>query len=123
MQGKTMKAKLKRLLPPPREDEIQKQIVQGLSALGFLVLVTSRRVKRCRHCGNWQSGKDGAARGIPDLLVSRQGWRQWVGAEIKSATGRLRPEQQELHERGLTLVWRSWEDALAWARVAVEGNS
>lgn len=115
-----MRAKLKSLLPPPREDEIQRQIVQGLSALGFLVLVTSRRVKRCRHCGNWGRGDDGATRGIPDLLISRPGWKRWLGAEIKSATGKLRPEQQDLHERGLTVVWRSWEDALTWARVEME---
>lgn len=101
----------------PTEESIQRVIVEGLTALGFTVLVTSRRVKRCPHCGNWQRGDDGATKGIPDLYFTRREWgNKWIGAEIKSATGRLRPEQKVLAGEGLVFVWRSWEDALEAVR-------
>lgn len=96
------------------ENEIQRQIVQGLTALGYVVLVTSRRVKRCRTCGNWQRGDDGATKGIPDLMVWRNGWDGWYGLEVKSPTGKVRPEQADLVHRGTPVVIvRSWEEALA----------
>ena len=97
----------------PSEDEIQGQIVQGLRALCFTVLVTTVRPKRCPQCQRWGKEGSGATKGIPDLFFSRQEWgNRLYGAEIKSATGRLRPEQKVLADRGMTFVWRSLEDAL-----------
>ena len=108
-----MPARLKRLTAS--EEEVQRGIVTALTALGYLVLVTSRRPKRCWNCGQWgKSGTgDGVSKGLPDLFFSRREWRnRWYGAEIKSATGRLRPEQKILAESGMVFVWRSIDDAL-----------
>jgi hypothetical protein len=58
------------LLPLLTEDAVQKQIVQGLRLHGYLVLVTTRRPKRCQ-CGLWprSGGGDGSSRGVGDLLA------------------------------------------------------
>lgn len=94
------------------EDAIQRCIVQGLEAYGYVVLVTSRRLKRCRNCGAWPGGADGATRGIPDLLVTRKGWGpRWIGLEVKGPKTRVRPEQQTLSENGMIVIVRSWEEA------------
>lgn len=94
------------------EDTIQQCIVQGLTAYGYTVLVTSRRLKRCRNCGAWPGGADGATRGIPDLLVTRKGWGpRWIGLEVKGPTTRVRPEQKALMESGMIVIVRSWEEA------------
>lgn len=96
------------------ESDVEAEVVGGLRLLGYTVLVTSRRVKLCPHCGGRQRGDDGASRGIPDLIVSHPSWGRgvWLGAELKSPTGRLRPEQRELADAGRIVVWRSLEDAL-----------
>ncbi len=55
------------------EDELQSQIVIDLTLAGCLVLVTSRRRKRC-VCGRWPRGGDGVTRGLPDLFVWKPSW-------------------------------------------------
>ena len=108
-----MAARIKRL--KPSEDDIQRQIVGFLHAMRYQVLVTSRRVKRCVQCGHWGMGADGATRGIPDLLVRHPSWPRyvWVGVEVKTPTGRVRPEQQALADVGAVVVVRSLNEVMA----------
>jgi hypothetical protein len=104
-------------VPGIREEDVQHTIVEGLRALGYTVLQTSRRGIRgvCPGCGTRikSYGGDGADKGTPDLLVSKPGWLgAWIGLEVKSPTGVLRPEQRELAQRCMVFVVRSWEEAL-----------
>lgn len=95
----------------PSEDDVQATIVEALRLLGYVVLVTSRRRKRCRVCGAFSSGGDGCDRGIPDLLVSL-GDGRWLGLEVKGPKTRLSPEQRGLQAAGRIIVVRSVKDAL-----------
>lgn len=103
----------------PSEDDVQATIVEALRLLGYVVLVTSRRRKRCRVCGAFSSGGDGCDRGIPDLLVSLDDAR-WLGMEVKGPRTRVSPEQRSLAADGRIRIVRSVEDALAAVRGAME---
>lgn len=101
--------------PPPAEDDVQSQIVQWLRANGYLVQVTTRRVKKCRQCGAWPRKGDGATRGIADLLVRHPAWPNgiWLAIEVKRP-GTVRwssPEQKQLAIVGDIVVVQSIEDA------------
>lgn len=105
-------------MPIATEDETQTTIVQGLRAHGYLVLVTSRRAKKCWHCGQWpKSGSgDGVSKGVSDLLCRRQTWPMgvWVALEVKRP-GPVKwssKEQELLAETGDVIVVQSLEDAL-----------
>ncbi len=102
----------------PTEAEIQSQIVEGLTLIGYLVLVTSRRYRPCPRCGVIDHRGDGASRGLPDLLVRHPRWPAltWVGLEVKKPGGRVSPEQQALAQAGAIAVVRSLEDAVAVLR-------
>lgn len=111
-----------RLRPPvyaPSEEQVQAQIVEGLRWHGYEVLSTVHRYRRqqCARCGHsfWPLGGYGADKGIGDLLVRRPVWPWWVRieADVKSATGRVSPEQQARVESGGLRIWRSLEDALS----------
>ena len=92
--------------PSLTEAQIQEQIVEGLRALGYEVLVTSARSVRQGY---------GADHGVPDLLVSHRSWDMaWLGLEVKRPDGPVRwshPEQERLWRAGRTAVVRSLEDA------------
>ena len=95
-----------------RESEIQSSIVKLLRGFGFTVLVTSR---------NLQRGGSAIQKGIPDLLVSIPGVAYaWVGIEVKTAKGRVRPEQQELSEARKVKIARCELDAALAVLVACE---
>lgn len=101
------------------EEEIQRSIIQGLEAYGYTVLQTSRRVKRCRVCGQYPGAGDGVTKGLPDLIIGRHGFgghpSGWgpllLGLEVKGAKTAVRPEQRDLADRGLIAIVRSWEEA------------
>ena len=98
---------------PLKERELQAMAIQGLKAMGYRVLNVSRRpVRRCPHCNGWTNSHDGVTPGTPDLLARRSGWQKgrWIGIEMKTLTGRLRPEQKEIHEDGGSFVARSVDD-------------
>lgn len=104
-------------LPEPTEDEIQSVIVDGLRLHGYIVLVTSRRKKRCRKCGEWSTGGDGADKGIPDIIVRRPEWfaGRFVAIEVKRP-GPIKwssPEQKLLAESDQIIVVQSLEEAVA----------
>ena len=105
--------------PIVTEDQIQRTIVEGLTVLGYTVLITSRRRKRCTNCGQFPGGGDGASKGVPDLLVTRdewdtpsQGWALWCGLEVKGPKTKVSPEQRELSNRGLINIVRSFDEAI-----------
>jgi hypothetical protein len=103
-------------LPIITEDGLQKQIIQALRLFGYLVLVTTHRIKKC-PCGRWSRVSYGSSKGVPDLLVTRTSWDGfWLALEVKRpAPGRARlsPEQQELASLGAVAVVRSLDEALA----------
>lgn len=109
------RARAKRESPVLRasEDDIQQAIVQSLRLLGYTVLVTSRRRKRCPTCGTWQHAGDGCDKGIPDLLVWDPTRNGWIGMEVKGPRTPVSPEQRDLAERGCIIIVRSVDDALA----------
>lgn len=118
---KLSKANIKRLekgLPPvPSEDDVQSQIVQGLKAYGYLVLVTTRRMLKCPKCGERSHKGDRADKGVADLLVRKlTGWPNglWLSLEVKKS-GPVRYssiEQRQLVSAGDVILVQSLEDAL-----------
>lgn len=95
------------------EEQIQQSILQGLTAYGYIVFSTSRRVKRCRNCGRWPgSGGDGVTQGLPDLIVTRESWDGvLLGIEVKGPKTRISTEQKELVEGNVIMFVRSWDEA------------
>ena len=87
---------------PGRVDANQKAIVAAIRALpGW----------RWRPIPNAYSP---GTRQLGDGLVRHDGWRPgvWVMVEIKTAKGRVRPEQALTIERGVCIVIRSVDDVL-----------
>lgn len=104
------------------EADVQQAIIEGLTALGYLVEVTSRQRKRCPHCDRYSSGGDGASKGLADLMIGREAWGcMRIALEVKGSHTPLSPEQDDLCRRGMIFVARSWEDAVA-AVAAFEGK-
>lgn len=97
-----------------REDDVQRQIVRALREAGYTVLQTSRRRKRCVHCGRYSTGGDGADRGVPDLIVRNPVWppAMWLGIEVKGGKTAVSPEQRELLGDGAIVIARSPAEAL-----------
>jgi hypothetical protein len=115
-------------LLPEREDDVQRRVVDGLRELGYRVVVTSRRVKRCHQCGAWpRSGTgDGVDKGLADVLARHPSWPRglFVAVEIKRAAGRWRwssPEQKAAFEAGDFYLARSLEDAVAFLAASRQG--
>ena len=95
-----------------RESEIQASIVKLLKGFGFTVLVTSRGLQR---------GSSAIQKGIPDLLVSIPSVPYaWVGLEVKTAKGKVRPEQQELHNAGKVAIVRNEAEAAMRVHEAIK---
>lgn len=101
------------------EREVQDQVRKALRSLGYTVLSTSSGASgRPRKFHNNQD------KGVPDLLVSKEGWGVWIGLEVKSEKGALQPEQRDLADKGMVFVVRSLDDALrvlGWAPLSLEG--
>lgn len=110
-------AKPRRIPKPFQETEagVQRAIVEGLEALSYRVLQTSRHMKRCKHCGKFPGRPDGVDRGLPDLVVTRDDWPtlEFCGIEVKGPETDLSPEQKALRARGRIAVARSFDDAMA----------
>lgn len=97
---------------PVTESDVQRTIVEGLRALGYVCLKTQPR-------GVWKAGRrhgTGIDKGVPDLILSRAGWGCWLGLEVKGPKTALSPEQKKLEEEGILCVCRSWEDAIGFVR-------
>lgn len=111
--------------PPISEEQVQSTIIEGLTALGYLVLQTTVRVKNatCPACHRSfrPFGGYGATKGVPDLLITRHNW-PWgamLALEIKKPIGWKWSghDQKELWETERTMVATSWEQACfaVWA--------
>lgn len=117
------------------EEAVEKEVRAGLDRAGWTWLITSRRQKwlRCRYrdpvtsrwCNHRQRAaqcpkckqpllmadpRDGASKGLPDILVWSPRRKAWIGAELKSSRGSVSPEQKELRDHGMTTVCRSWAE-------------
>ena len=90
--------------PPIKEEQVQRSVIDGLTALGYAVLQTTVRGV---HKGY------GSSKGVPDLLVTRNCWPEglWLGIEIKGPKTALSAEQKQLLEAGRIFIARDWETA------------
>lgn len=102
---------------PESEAQVQAAIIERLTLAGYTVVSTSRirRGSRCR-CGQWNvpAGGDGVTRGCPDLYVTHHAWPTavWLGLEVKTATGRVSPEQRRLADDCRIVIVRNQDDAI-----------
>jgi hypothetical protein len=104
------------------EKTLQQMVVKELERLGWQVLVTNAGIRKEAAAG-LKKGKGAvfATPGIPDLFVRTltRKWpiAAWIGIELKTATGKLSPAQQRLHDGGGSLVCRSLDDVLTALRI------
>lgn len=98
------------------EAELQRQIVEALEVMRFKVLVTTVKIRS----KNPKHHRTGQSKGIPDVIISKPQWMEgiWLGLEVKSENGRVRPEQQELARLGRIVIVRSLDEAIEAARTA-----
>lgn len=89
------------------EASIQATLKQALETLGYIVGVVNAG-RNAKASVFFQTA------GLPDLFVTHEQWPQgeWLGLELKTATGRLRPAQKALNEKGRTVVVRSVSQGL-----------
>lgn len=98
--------------PALSEASIQRLITEYLTLRGVVFSITDAARIWDRH-GRVRRGK--VATGWPDLTLCVKG--KFVGLEIKSQTGRLRPEQKACHEAlraagGVVEVVRSLDEVV-----------
>lgn len=99
------------------EKDLQDAVVQYLRiALRKIVLETNAGVHgRMAKLARENDVRVGlkATKGVPDLLVTDPTWPTgcMLGMELKTARGKLSPEQAELEKHGCIVVCRSIEDA------------
>lgn len=89
------------------ESQIQRQIVDYLQYTGWLVLQT--------YLGSNRGGSVWMTKGLPDICAIKNGRHVWL--EIKTPAGRVKPEQEILHQQlrahGAEIyVVRSLEDCI-----------
>ena len=95
------------------EKQLQTQVVYLLKLLGYTVMETgkSRSKQKCKACGamSYATGWQGNTAGLPDLYIHSSKWPTAlaVAIELKTQTGTVRKEQQELYEKGLSSICRS----------------
>jgi hypothetical protein len=117
--------------PGVTEEQVQRTILDGLTAMGYTVLQTSHRTKRVKVCASCRTKNYvpmkcnacsrplpwgyGATPGVPDLIVSHKAYGQgvWVGLEVKGPKTAVSEAQRKLRDAGHIHVVRSWEDAKA----------
>ena len=100
------------------EADLEKLVCTFLATLGYTVLKTTHRVKRC-ECGRWSRGDYGSTPGVPDVLARPSGaWKGplWIGLELKAPGGKLSPAQKVLADAGAVTVIRSLDDLMELLR-------
>jgi hypothetical protein len=102
------------------EADVQSLIVGYLRVHGWSVAITSRRIKRCQHCGKYPGSNtgDGVTKGkVGDLLVRWPAWAPGVAVALEvKKPGKVRyssPEQQAAALAGEIVVVQSPEEALS----------
>ena len=91
------------------EASIQATLKQALETCGYTVLEIAKG-RSSKAAGLWT----GTTPGAPDMLVSHPDWptAEWLGLELKTPTGKVRPEQQKLADLGRVVIVRSVADGL-----------
>ncbi|RYG36578.1 hypothetical protein EON81_09370 [bacterium] len=96
------------------EASIERTIVEGLTALGYIVQTTGARAFTGRADGKGYGG----SKGVPDLLVTKAEWPVGclAGLEVKTSHKAKwsSPEQEAFWVAGRSFRVTSWEEAL-WA--------
>ena len=95
---------------------MQTATVDLFRALGYLVQITSRRVKRCSHCHKFPRSNfgDGVTKGVTDLLIGRKEWGAMRCAlEMKGTETAVSDQKQSDFRDGLIYITRSIEASLA----------
>ena len=126
----------------PSEQDIQATLMQALKQCGYIVLTTgSQRAGLVGqiYAGLCQAGMlhhslskqaiytvlNRAIRGFsendtgtPDIFVSHPDWPsgEWLGLELKTPTGKVRPEQQRLADLGRVVIVRGVAEGLRVVR-------
>ena len=94
---------------PTTEKSIQATLKQALETCGYIVGEVAK-ARSARAAGSWT----GTTPGLPDLFITHPDWHDamWLGVELKTPTGKLRPEQAQLCSIGRTVVARSVYEAI-----------
>ena len=122
------KPKTKRTNP---EAVLQSHLTGTLKVLGYTIMETgkSRSAVMCPHCKgrHYATGWQGNTVGLPDLYIHRTGWTlgMAVALELKAPTGKVRPEQQQMADAGMSIIVRTLSDGLRHIRDVEErlGNT
>lgn len=95
--------------PKTTEASIQATLKHALETCGYIVLEVAKG-RSAKAKGLWV----GHTPGTPDVFVSHPAWPvgEWLGLELKTPTGRVRPEQQALADAGRVVIVRSVYEGL-----------
>lgn len=104
-----------------QEAVLQQSVKTLLTSCGYTVIeIGKARAKVvCPNCKTWHHsrGWQGNTVGAPDLYVHKKEWGPIaVGIELKTKTGGVRKEQQELANSNLTVICRSLEEVVTAVR-------
>lgn len=91
------------------EASIQATLKHALETCGYTVLEVAKG-RSAKAKGLWV----GHTPGCPDVFVSHPDWPigEWLGLELKTPTGRVRPEQQALADAGRVVIVRGVYEGL-----------
>lgn len=107
-----------------KEDEIQRDIINALRLLGYIVLETSehRRVEQCPKCKERMTSTQGrgCTPGVPDLLVSHLDFPPLclLGLEVKGPKTPITSAQSNLARLHRIIIVYSVQEALDAVRGA-----
>ena len=82
------------------EAQFQTRVIRLVRDLGYEIYHHTTTPTRCRQCGTKSTGgRIVTSKGFPDLVIARTDPPRLIYAELKSAKGRIAPEQKEWQER------------------------
>ena len=99
--------------PKTTEASIQATLKHALEACGYIVgEVGKARSAKAAGC------YVGNTTGLPDLFITHPDWPtgEWLGLELKTPTGKVRPEQQRLADAGRVVICRGVAEGLRVVR-------
>ena len=99
--------------PKTTEASIQATLKHALETCGYIVgEVGKARSAKAAGC------YVGNTNGLPDLFITHQDWPigEWLGLELKTPTGKVRPEQQRLADAGRVVICRGVYEGLQTVR-------
>jgi predicted RNA-binding Zn-ribbon protein involved in translation (DUF1610 family) len=104
-----------------QEAVLQQSVKTLLTSCGYTVIEIGKARSKviCPNCKTWHHsrGWQGNTVGAPDLYIHKKEWGPIsVGIELKTKTGGVRKEQQELASNNLTVICRSIEEVVEAVR-------